>query len=401
MLRKFGPVTADQILSSVSNMLVTVVVARSLSLEDLGWFALAYAVYSFGLGLARAYVHEPLLLNFGQNEHPVRAEYLNRAYCATFLVGIATGLVSLAIAFVANSSLREAMLPIALLSPLLLLQDTVRYADFAQHRASVAITSDAIWLGGFLLLAQFTDSLAGITTAWAAAGALSGALLRPWQIQRCLRTWPRLTWFKDHRISGGFFVMEFVLSQAVQQATIWFNAALAGPASVGMYRAGQLLIAPLRTLAGAAVIALLPRMANQAVDEIVRSARRYCLLNTATALACLICISVVPDGWGRLLLGDAWEGGQRVGQILCLGMIVAAYTQAQMLIIKATQLFSRSIRIRIVEAPLLVLGILVGTVLDDASGAALAFVVVAAVAAPWWRYVARSALREHAAVLTT
>lgn len=394
IVRRLGPIAIDQALSSLSNMLATVVVARQLSMDDLGRFALIYSVYSFGLGLTRAYVQEPMLLTVGTLQAEERHRYIRRAYAAGSLVGLGIGLTCLLLA-ACVPSLREACVPVALLASPLILQDVVRYHDFANKRADRAIISDAIWIGLFVGASGFTDDLGGIAIAWAASGVIAGVLVRPGLVLHGLATRPQVGWFTEHRSSGGFFTVDFLIGQAVQQCSIWFNAAFVSAASAGAYRAGQLFIAPLRTVSGAAIVALLPRMSQSEPDRIVALATRYVRHNVFAAAVSFVAISVAPSSLGSHLLGEAWTDGRNVGRILCVAMAVAAFTQSRMLVIKATQMFSRSMKVRAAEMPVILAAVLIGTLAGGASGAAAGFLGGAVIALPWWEKAAQAALRDY------
>ena len=60
LVRRFGWAFADQLLSSGTNFLLNVLVARTVGVRDLGAFSVAYATYTFSLGGVRAIASELL-----------------------------------------------------------------------------------------------------------------------------------------------------------------------------------------------------------------------------------------------------------------------------------------------------------------------------------------------------
>ena len=61
---------ADQALSSLSNLAVGVVVARSSTVADFGVYALAFGGYTIALNVSRAVSTEPLAVRYSGDRSP-------------------------------------------------------------------------------------------------------------------------------------------------------------------------------------------------------------------------------------------------------------------------------------------------------------------------------------------
>ena len=62
MMVRFGWGLADQLLSSATNFLLAVLIARTVGARDLGAFSVAYATFTFSLGAVRAIAAELLVV---------------------------------------------------------------------------------------------------------------------------------------------------------------------------------------------------------------------------------------------------------------------------------------------------------------------------------------------------
>src|SRR5689334_13088330 len=69
--RRLGWGIIDQGLSSLTNLLVSLSVARTLGAEQFGAFSLAYVTYGFILTASRALATDPLIVRFGGAEDAV------------------------------------------------------------------------------------------------------------------------------------------------------------------------------------------------------------------------------------------------------------------------------------------------------------------------------------------
>src|SRR4051794_32125122 len=65
LLRRLSWSTADQGVSSAGNLLLSICVARGVSVREFGGFGVAFAVYLVVLGVTRALAGEPALLRSG------------------------------------------------------------------------------------------------------------------------------------------------------------------------------------------------------------------------------------------------------------------------------------------------------------------------------------------------
>lgn len=81
----------DQAVSSLTNFVVGMVVARSLGATEFGVFSLAWVTYGVALNVSRGLATDPLVVRFsGVDDKPWRAA-VSRATGTATAVGLATG----------------------------------------------------------------------------------------------------------------------------------------------------------------------------------------------------------------------------------------------------------------------------------------------------------------------
>lgn len=383
---------ADQAVASVTNLLPSFFIARALGADGLGTFAVAFAAYWLGLGGARALILEPYLLSAPKMDETVRSGYALRAAGVALRVGCIGGLLGIAVA-TAIPAIRPALLPIAALMPLLLLQDALRYDGFAKQRAGKALGSDVTWLVAAVTFSIPADSLWELSLAWAGAGAAAGLVFTaPRPLWQAVRTGAVGAWMRDHRDSSGFLFLEFATVSAVQQGATWIIAGTASLASAGILRAGQMFTAPLKLVQTAATIALLPRAVTMETPGLGAAARKYGFANAGLALAWAAAVLIVPVDAGRFVVGDAWPDARWVAGLLALGAAFNSLSQAALIVLKATGNFSTSAQLRLIVSSVSLAALTVGALLAEAVGAALGMLVGAVFGAALWSMGARRAL---------
>jgi O-antigen/teichoic acid export membrane protein len=182
---------ADQGLFTASNFLVSILLARWLSPQDYGAFAVAYAVFWLVGVVHNALLTEPMLV-FGSDKHKGRfTRYLGVLIYGHVGFGVACALLLLLGGLVAglmgSRALSLSLLALAGASPFMLLQVLMRRACYVTFRPHLAASGGALYmflmLGGAYLLYQ-AGKLSAVTAfglmglSGLAVGLLLAAVLR-------------------------------------------------------------------------------------------------------------------------------------------------------------------------------------------------------------------------------
>lgn len=381
--------SSDQALSSLSNLLLSVLVARAAGEAEFGAFALGFAVYQLGLGLSRAVTGEPTLIRHSDDG-------ATGSTVSAVASGWVVGVGGAAVLIVLAALIPAFWVTFALLAvgfPVLMLVDAARYGAFAQTRPAQAFRIDAVWIlaqAAILLGIWALDlwSAPAIVASWVggSAFALGYALF-------CLRAIPTplqgLRWLRRNRDLSARFAAEYFAISGVQQSVVFFSVVFAGLTASGAIRGGQVVLGPLSIFTmGFAVVALpsLSRLARSHRYDRLRSRSVVisALLATVT-LAYGAVVLTVPASLGQAVLGASWATGAQLLPLLILQLLVSNLSYGATSGMRAMQLARRSLILRWSTAPLIVAAIVYGAWQGGASGAVLAAVIgSSAQAIAWW-----------------
>ncbi len=244
-----GPLgVLSQGLSSVSNLVLGLSIARASSPGEYGAWAVGYTAYAISLHLNRATASTPLILTGDAGGKASRKDVSGSMGAAT-LVGLLGGALMLAIALLlsgSSSALAIAFLGFGVGLPLLLLNDMLRYVNFRNATPGGAALMDLVWLlvqvGGLVLLERsgHMSVLTG-TLGWTlgAAIALAIGLAR-------LRVLPGVqatrSFLREQRGVSARLVVDSLLTAGSTYLVPSVVAAISGLAAAGALRAGQTLM---------------------------------------------------------------------------------------------------------------------------------------------------------------
>src|SRR3954452_7095254 len=241
----------DQVLSSATNFAMAIVVARMVAPKGFGAFALATATWLTLLGLVRAMVVQPYVVEAAVQDRPAWRATTSRAGGAIVVVGVLGGLVIATIGVVAGPSneTRSCFVVLGITAPFLVLQDFWRFAAFSRNRARSAVVNDAVWaVTQGLVLALFAVSSdvtpATAIAAWG-AGAGAGAVVGVAQFG-VVPAFGRATlaWTRHIAQWSGWFGLANLFYMGSNAIVAVFVAVWAGPAALGGLRAIQTLLGP-------------------------------------------------------------------------------------------------------------------------------------------------------------
>ncbi|HEX6568378.1 MAG TPA: hypothetical protein VF015_04410 [Acidimicrobiales bacterium] len=385
--RRRALVMADQGISSLSNVVVSIFVARSLSAVGFGAFGAATVAYLLALGATRALIGEPLLSRYSSADPETRrslvADLLGAALVTSLVCAGVVWVVGVAVGGVAGS----ALLALAVVLPLVMVQDTWRYV-FIIDRPGGAVVVDAVWLAAVcavLAAAPAGADAAWFVVAWGATGGL-GAVAGMIVGRGSLAVPRPVRWLRRNRDMGVRFLGEFVTGQAVGQVVLAGVGAIAGLSVIGAVRAAQVFYGPLNTIHQGIYLALVPEGARTASARHLRRLMVGASVALVAVAGAWMCVGLVmPDAWGTALFGETW--GEAGGLMLPMGLAMIAGSAATggFAGVRALGDAAESLRARLrTVGPQLLLP-LAGTVVAAGQGFAVGFGLGhAASAAIWW-----------------
>ena len=328
-IRRVGWGVADQGMSSLTNFVVVIAVARTLGAEQLGAFSLAYVTYGFALNASRGLATDPLMVRFGGGEVPAWRRAVASSSGTAAVVGLTIGAAMLAVAAFLPSGLGGPFAGLGLTLPGLLIQDSWRYAFFALGRGGHAFLNDLLW-GVLLVPALVVARVTGHASAFsfmlvwgliacvaAAIGMVQTRIIpRPLQVGH---------WLSQHRDLAYRYAAEGVSSTIAGQLRTYGVGLILGLAAVGYLQAANTLMGPYSIIllgTTAVVVPEVGRILRRSPDHLLRA----CLL-VAAALAAIgmvmggLLLVLLFGGLGQLLLGDIWGPTSPLVAIVLVGML--------------------------------------------------------------------------------
>jgi O-antigen/teichoic acid export membrane protein len=380
-------VMADQGVSSLSNVVVAVFVARSVSAEDFGAFGLATVAYLILIGISRALVGEPFLSRFSHVEAEQRRQLLPELIGAALAVSGICAVAVAALALALSGAAAGAMTAFALVVPVLVVQDVLRYACIVDRPGS-ALANDVAWL--VAVVVALVNAPAGAGASWfvAAWGLTAGVgVVVGLIIERSALAFPHpVRWLVDTRAVGGRFLGEFFAGQAVSQVAMGGVGAISGLGALGAVRASQVYYGPANTVHLGVYLVVVPDGAKMRDDptRMKRLFLRTSLLLVAVAAAAMAVGVALPDSIGRMLLDESWPGASELMIPMGLAMMAGGAMSGGFDGVRALGDAEASLRARLLGVPGQLVFPLVGAYMGGAVGFVFGLALGRLVAAGFW-----------------
>jgi len=381
----------DQGLSAITNLLLSLLVARSTSAGGFGAFAVAFLVYGLVIGLSRALVGQPLQIAFASADRDAFRTAAARALGAAAILGAVAALLTIVGGLVIGGQTGAALIALAPWYPALVLQDTYRMAFFTEGTPKKAATIDLAWavvvLGGFgIALAAGVAHQAAVPLSLWGLGAAIAAVLGAALLRVGVHVRGSVRWMRDRRNLSGYLGAEYLLTMGIAQAGI-LMVGFVSQAGVGAIRAGQVLMGPTNVIGSAAMVFTTTEVARRP-DASARHRWLFAALVSgllASAIALYVTVLLlVPDTVGTHLLGDTWSGAASVLVPLCVVGVAASLGAGPVATLYGMGLARATLHINVLRAALNVVFLSVGVSHWGALGAAWALAITELILIPVW-----------------
>ena len=403
VVRRFGWALADQLLSSGTNFLLGLVVARTVGVQDLGAFGVAYATFTFSLGGVRAVASELLVIRHGALSVHEWRDGIKRSAGTALLAGIVIGAGSLIAGAALGGTVGNVLTILGVSLPFLLVQDVSRFALMARERGAAAFLSDATWAAvmftAFALLREAgVSSVTWFTMSWAGAGCVAAAvgLLQ-------LKVLPggpitAVRWVRGHSDIAPRFFAEFAITTGVSMVTVFAIGGIAGLGELGRLRAAEILLGPLNVmLGGVGLVATAEgvRLLRDSPRRLAHGCRQLSLGLTLAVLAWGVVVLLVPRSIGESVLRANWDAGRSLAPPLLISYMSYAFIFGASIGLHCLAAARRSLRTRCIDAALTFFFGLAGGYLAGAKGVAWGFAIAGSLRSvnAWWQF--SRALREY------
>jgi hypothetical protein len=328
------------------------------------------------LGVSRALTTEPLTIRFGRAVDPIMAE-APRCLGLAVSLGSFVGTGCVVAALITGGTLGSVLMVLGITLPLLILQDSGRVTCFALGRPRVAAANDAVWVLSVLPWVVLATSRPEAQTwhyvaAWLVPGAAAGIPLLV-QLRLVPSVRRALSWFVETRNLGVPLVWNYGLMAAPAYLLFALMPLVASLYELGLARAAYLPYGFFGVIFQGAWLVLLPAASRRSREQLIRLAFWSSAGLAATALLWVSILAfAVPASVGVALFGSTWTettairlffAGALIAQVLGVGPLVA---------LRALEAPKLLVYVRLITAPLMLVGGLILAGIHGAEGLAVA-----------------------------
>lgn len=273
----------DQVISSATNFLAGVVVARTVGPSGFGSFTLAFGSWLLLLGVTRSMLVQPFTVSASGLPKVAWREATGATAASVLVFGSCFGLGAIITGLLVGSGTPtgSAFIVLGIFATPLALQDFWRYAAFSLRRPKAAAMNDAVWAVAqvaALVLAARADSLTPATAigAWglgASAGAVFGLL--QFRVPPSLGRRQRAFIRANAPLAGWFGIANasFVIGSYGSQLLVGVGA---GRSALGGLSGATTLMSPAQLVASSAESIMLPFAARTAKADDPSGFSRMC-----------------------------------------------------------------------------------------------------------------------------
>ena len=348
-----GTSIIDQGLTSLAGLLISLLLARWLSAESYGAFAVIYATVLFLFGFHSVLILEPMSV-FGPASHADQitdymfAQARVHAIAAAVLSGamLVTGVAM--IRFGIHRELAAAVWGAALAIPFLFFAWLVRRMCYVIHRPSVAVRGSAIYL--LMIVIGLAAMRAGGWLSPCSAFLLmgvAGLLSVLWMLQPLglLRTPNKdFSWssvWRQNWSYGKWLVASTALFSVASQAQTYVAAAMVGLSAAGILRATMIPSLVMTQIVTATALLVLPSMAADYGNGRISQLRKKAVLCTIslTAIAAVYAgiLAAFSQPLERLLFGNKFAAYAALISILALVPVCNGFALGFGMAVRASQ----------------------------------------------------------------
>jgi O-antigen/teichoic acid export membrane protein len=381
---------ADQVLSSLQNALLSVLVARAVSGSSFGAFGVAFATFSLTLEVSGAVGGQVLEVVFSPLR-PRRSAAARAGVGSSLIVGLTVGAISVAVAAFCHGKLALVLIALGVSLPGLAVQDAWRTVAICSRTPQKGFNNDLLFLiveivGISVLILRHERSAAVYVLVWGAsatAAALFG--LRQFDCLPSIRAGG--SFLRSHRnISVPGFVSAFLILGSIQ-LSLFAIGLVASLQSVGAVRGTQTLLGPMNIVGFAGVAFLVPELSSRALSP----SRCYKAAGSLSGALLMInglwgtLLLSLPGAAGRSLMGDSWVTVHHALPPMILTNCFVTLTTGPIAVIRALKRNRYLLYLGFLSAPLFAVLPALGAHLYGPAGATGGFAATAAAAVgPAW-----------------
>ncbi|WP_267784990.1 hypothetical protein [Paenarthrobacter ureafaciens] len=366
--------------SSLGTFAISISIARTVDIRELGTFAIAFSTYAFFIGLNRALVCEPMLTMNVSNKH------LRRFARRGSLTGGASSLVTIASGLALSM---DYLTIVGLTLHGLTIYDYMKTINLAALNKRPALLQETSWFItsiaiGLLIISGNVSAIAGFAI-WAGSGAAIGYLIA---FHHSLQLNPRWDKTEVHSRTAFAFGGDYVIGVGSAQITYNLTGVVAGLPVIGALRAGSTLLGPIGLIINSSRSLAIPFLARS-----LRAGRGKAQSDAVAGTIAIgtfvvpffLVVVFLPNEIGEFFLGTNWPHAQPLLPFLALETAVTALTTIPFAGLRAMLAGRTTIVLRTAIAVVRVLVVVLAAKQAGALGAAISLAIVSIMGAiVWW-----------------
>jgi O-antigen/teichoic acid export membrane protein len=314
--RRIGWVVVDQAVASLTNFVLTLIVARSVTGSAFGAFGIAFVMAMLAITVVRGAVAQPLTIRarLGSSDGSATRRDVSDALGATVVIGVLVAVTFVLAGWLMDGLVGRTVMALGIGLPALLLQDVWRFVFFVLGRPLKAVVNDTVML---VLLVAGTRAIDGssvpmVVLLWAGA-ALVASGVAIWQSRICPSVQRSSAFIRGHAdLSGRLTVESIVLAGGTYAAMLLVGLAV-GSAGVGAMRGAQTLFGPVAVVLsglGAGAVPEGRRLAARGDGRLSPVLRTLSAVLAIGAVLQGVVLLRLPESVGEAILGDTWRGAR-------------------------------------------------------------------------------------------
>ncbi|OBG26724.1 hypothetical protein [Mycobacterium sp. 852002-51057_SCH5723018] len=325
---------ADRVFS-LGNGLIIYAVAVVSSTQYFGQIAVLLTVLAAASGVLRGALGTPLLCA-GRTRAEIRREGSFAVTTALFASPIVGGVMWA----IAGPGIRAPAMLLIAATPVVLVENVLRYVAVAERRPHVAALWDGLWFAGSaaLLVATWLHPPVA-TSGYLIGGWIALAILALIGMLASIRVAPTFrghrAWFAEgwhRRLRDG---AKSGLGQATVCAVLLLAAVFLSPGDTAALFGATALLAPVAIATWAMAWAVLPRSKRLMRAQVWSSLARVALVTSSGSLLIGVGLFFMPVGAGTVLFGRTFEAMQEIVLIIALAYAIAAWIIAVAIFLRA------------------------------------------------------------------
>src|SRR3984885_3576151 len=266
VIGRLGWGVADQAVSSLTNVAVSLLLVRVLAPAQFGAYGLAYITYGFALSASRGISTEPLMVRFSGAKLQVWRHAVAGCTATALMTGLIAGVLALAAGAVLHGTPSAAFTALGITFPGLLLQDSWRYSFFALGRGRQAFLNDTIWALTLLSALAVLHVMGRANVfwyffAWGITATIAAAV-GAWQARVIPRLAGAWEWVSKHRDLGPRYLVQGATQSAGVQIRAYGIGLFLGLAALGSVQAAATLFGPMTILFLGMALVTIPEAAR-------------------------------------------------------------------------------------------------------------------------------------------